>query len=430
MSTVITIMFITFLVLLFLQVPIGFAIGFACLIFLSQTNAISISTFGTTMYTAVDSFPLMAIPLFILTGALMEGGGLAKRLIDFMESFVGQFTGGIAMAGIIACAFFGAISGSALATVAAIGVIAVPMMIQNGYDKKFSYGLIAVAGCLGVIIPPSIPMILYSASANVSVATLFLGGFGPGILITVALCILVHFMCKKRGYKGNGIKFSFKNVWRTFKSSIWALIIPVMILGGIYGGLFTPTEAAAVAVFYCVIAGKFIYKELTFAKFCDSFQSTAISNASILIIVATATIFGRVLTISQIPTVIVKSMSGLTDSPIVLLLALNIMLLIAGCILDTTAAIILLTPMIYPLLMAYGINPLHFGIVMVLNLAIGLCTPPVGANLYVASGISGLSFSTITRHVIPFLLVMLVILFAVTYIPDIALFVPKFFNRI
>ncbi len=429
-NTVIAIMFLVFAVCLFIQVPIGYSIGFACLYFLTQSSAITISSFGSTMFTSVDSFPLMAIPLFVLTGSLMEGGGLARRLINFVEAFIGQFTGGIAMAGIVTCAFFGAISGSALATVAAIGSIIVPVMEEAGYDKKWSWGLLSAAGCLGIIIPPSIPMVLYASSTNVSVGTLFMGGFGPGILLTLALCVVTYFMCKKRGYRGNGVKFSFKNVITQFKDSVWALIIPVIILGGIYGGFFTPTEAAAVAVAYSALAGKFIYKELTMKKLVDSLQSTAITNATILVVVATATIFGRVLTVSQIPAKIIALLTGITDSYIVLLLLINLLLLIVGCIVDTTAAIIILAPMLYPLISAYGINAVHFGLIMVLNLAIGLCTPPVGANLFVASGLSGLPFNEVSRRVLPFLVVMLVVLLAVTFIPDITLLLPKLMGLI
>ncbi len=429
-SSVIAIMFLIFAVCLIIQVPIGYSIGFTCLYFLTQSSAISLSFFGSTMFTSVDSFPLMAIPLFILTGALMEDGGLAKRLIHFAEAFIGQFTGGLAMAGIVTCAFFGAISGSALATVAAIGSIIVPVMVEAGYDKKWSWGLLSASGCLGIIIPPSIPMVLYASSTNVSVGTLFIGGFGPGIILTIALCVTAYFMCKKRGYGGNGIKFSWGNVGRQFKAAFWALVIPGIILGGIYGGFFTPTEAAAVAVAYSAFAGKFIYKELTYKKLIASLQSAAITNATILVVVATATIFGRVLTISQIPVKIIALLTSITDSYVVLLILINILLLIVGCIVDTTAAIIILAPMLYPLVTAYGVDLVHFGLIMVLNLAIGLCTPPVGANLFVASGLSGLSFNTVSKHVAPFLLVMLVVLVAVTFVPDITLLLPKLMGLI
>lgn len=430
MDHILILMFAAFILMLFLQVPIAVAIGFTSLLYLSQSSAISTAIFGTTMFTAVDSFPLMAIPLFVMTGSLMEGGGLAKRLISFVAAFVGHFTGGYAIAAIVTCAFFGAISGSALATVAAIGVIMVPTMLDANYDKKFCYGLIAAAGCLGIIIPPSIPMVMYASATDVSVGTLFIGGFGPGILLTCVLVVQAYFICKKRGYHGNGIPFSWNNVWTSFKQAIWALAIPVIILGGIYGGFFTPTEAAAVAAAYSAFAGIVVYKELTFKKLVDVLSSTAITSATILLVCATATMFGRVLTIAQIPTMIVEMLYSVTDNKYVLLLIINIVLLIVGCFMDTVAAIIILAPMLMPLINAYGIDPVHFGLIMVLNLAIGLCTPPVGSNLFVASSIGNMPFSSVAKAVVPFLFSLLLALLLVTYIPQITLFLPKLMGLI
>lgn len=425
MDSTIGIMVAIFVVMLLLQVPIGVSIGFTCLYYITQSPAMATTFLGTTMYTAVDSFPLMAIPLFILTGSLMEGGGLAKRLVDFIASFVGNFTGGYAMITIVTCAFFGAISGSALATVAAIGVIMAPKMMAIGYDKNYTYGLICGAGCLGIIIPPSIPMVMYASSTSVSVGTMFLGGFGPGLLLTGVLVIQAYFMSKKRGYTGNGIPFSWKNVIRTFKEAVWALVIPVIILGGIYGGVFTPTEAAAVSAVYSAFAGIVIYKELTLASFVQQLKDTAITNATILFVVATATVFGRVLTIAQIPSMIVQALFTITDSQFVLLIVLNLVLLAVGCFMDTLAAIIILAPMLMPLITAYGIDPIHFGLIMVLNLAIGLCTPPVGSNLFVAAGIGNMEFSVIAKAVLPFLCALLVSLLVVTFVPQITLFLPQ-----
>ncbi|MGN1413126.1 MAG: TRAP transporter large permease [Anaerovoracaceae bacterium] len=423
-------MFLIFFILLFLQVPIALCIGFASLFYVSQAGTLSLLQVGTSMFTACDSFPLMAVPLFILCGAIIEGGGLGKRLIDFVGSFVGHFTGGYAYVTVVACAFFGAISGSALATVAAIGGITVPVMIEAGYSKRFSYGLICASGCLGILIPPSIPLVMYGSSTGASVGTLFLGGFGPGILLAILLCIVAYFMCKKQGFVGNGQKFSWANVWKTFKSSIWALLIPVIILGGIYGGLFTPTEAAAVAVVYSIFAGAVIYRELTWKKMLDVIANAATTTGTILLVCATATVFGKVLTMAQVPGAIVGFLEGLTDSTFVILLIVNIVLLIVGCFMDTVAAIVILAPMLTPILVAYDINMIHFGLLMVLNLAIGLCTPPVGSNLFVACSIGDIKFNEVTRAVLPFLLVMLVSLILVTYIPEVSLFLPKLFGMI
>lgn len=254
---------VAFFVLLLLNVPICVSIGLSCAAYTILYGGLNSSFIAASMFTSCDSFPLMAVPFFILAGALMEGGGLSKRLVDLGDSLVGHFTGGFAIVTVVCCAFFGAISGSAPATVAAIGSIMVPTMVERGYDKDFSLGLIAASGCLGILIPPSIPMVVYGVSTNTSIGGLFLGGFGPGILTAILLIIVAIFISRKRGYKGNGRKFSLKHVGEAFVPAIWAILVPVIILGGIYGGIFTPTEAAAVAVIYGFFAGKFIYKELT-----------------------------------------------------------------------------------------------------------------------------------------------------------------------
>ena len=426
----IIIVLIVFFVLLALQVPIAYAMAFACLTFIYETGTISTKAFGQAFYTSIDSFTLLAIPLFILVGALMEGGGLAKRLVKFMEAFVGHITGGHAIATVVTCAFFGAISGSALATVAAIGGIMVPVMLENGYSKKFAYGLICASGCLGILIPPSLPMVLYSSATDVSIGALFMGGFGPGILLTILLSIVAYFMAKKAGIKGNGVKFSFRNVGKAFVGAFWALLIPVIILGGIYGGFFTPTEAAAVACVYAIFAGTVIYRELDWKTLAKGIEDTVISASSILIIVATATMFGRVMSLMQIPKLITDTMQSATDSQFVILLLVNLLLLVVGCLMDTTPAIIILAPILLPLVSSYGVDSVHFGLLMTLNLGIGLCTPPVGANLFVAAGIGKLPVTAVIRAVIPFLITMMVSLVFVTYFPEITLFLPRLFGLV
>ena len=427
-NTVILLMFLLFLVLLFLQVPIALCLGFASIFFITQSSGLSMMQMATSMFSAVDSFPLMAVPLFILCGAIIDGGGLGKRLVNFCAAFVGQFTGGYAMVTVITCAFFGAISGSALATVAAIGGIMLPVMIEAGYDKKFALGLTCCAGCLGIIIPPSIPMIMYASSTGASIGTLFIGGFGPGIFLALVLCVLAYLICRRRGYHGNGVRFSWRNVAKATKDAIWALLIPVIILGGIYGGIFTPTEAAAVAVAYSAFAGAVIYRELSFRKLAAVIGDAAVTTGTILLVCATATVFGKVLTMAQIPTLLVGLCSSLTSSKFVLLIILNVLLLVVGCFMDTVAAITILAPMLYPLINAYQVDAIHFGLIMVLNLAVGLCTPPVGSNLFVASSISKEKFSTVVSAVIPFLLAMLFSLIVITYVPQITLALPRLFG--
>lgn len=422
------VLFVSFAVFLILNVPIFASIGLAVCAYILTSGGITWDLVGTTMFTGCDSFPLMAIPLFILAGALMEGGGLSSRLINFCDSLVGHLPGGLTIVTVIACMFFGAISGSAAATVATIGVIVVPSMLERGYDKGFSYALIAAAGCLGVIIPPSITMVTYGVATNASISTLFMAGFAPGIVVGICLIAVAMLYCVKRGYKGNGLKFSFKRVGSTFVSAIGALLVPVIILGGIYSGTFTPTEAAAIAVFYGLLVGFFGYKELTFQKTVDALIGSAVTTGTIMIIVATATVLARVLTLEQIPAAISDFITGVTDSKIVVLLLINVVLLIVGCVMDSTPAILILAPILYPIVAQYDVDIIHFGLIMTINVCIGFMTPPVGLNLFVACSIGDIEFSKLVKNIWPFLLAMLVALIVVTYCEPVALFIPRLFG--
>lgn len=415
---------VCFFVLLFLNVPICVSIGLTCAAYSVIFGGVNPSYIATSMFTSCDSFPLMAVPFFILAGALMEGGGLSKRLVDFGDSLLGHFSGGFAIVTVACCAFFGAISGSAPATVAAIGSIMVPTMLERGYDKDFSLALIAASGCLGILIPPSIPMVVYGVSTNTSIGGMFLGGFGPGILTALLLIAIAIYISRKRGYKGNGRKFTFRHVWETFVPAIWAILVPVIILGGIYGGIFTPTEAAAVAVIYGFFAGKFIYKELTWEKFKSAVMNSCVTVGNVLIIVGTATTLGRVFTVENLPAILSDLIGGI-DSKFVILLIINGLLLIVGCLMETSAAIMILAPILLPLVVPFGVNPIHFGLIMVLNLAIGMITPPVGCNLFVAAGLAKLDFMKIVKAVLPLLVFMLISLALVTYVPAITLALPQ-----
>ncbi len=367
----------------------------------------------------------MAIPFFILSGALMEGGGLSKRLVNFFDSLVGHFTGGLAIVTVVTCMFFGAISGSAPATVAAVGTIMVPTMVEKGYDKRFSIALIAASGCLGTIIPPSIPMVMYGVATGASISTMFSAGIVPGVVCGLMLIVLSVFVCKKKGFVGNGQKFSFKRVFLELKDAIWAIFVPVIILGGIYGGFFTPTEAAVVATVYSLIVGIFVYKELKLKTIFERFASSANTTGTILIIVGVGTILGRVLTLEGVPTLIADGMLGFSTNKWVLLLLVNILLLICGCVLETTSAILILSPILYPVMQAVGVDLIHFGIMMVVNLSIGFITPPVGVNLFVACGIGNIKFEELVKRIIPFLLALLVGLLLVVVFPNISLLIPK-----
>ncbi len=419
--------FILFMVLCFATVPIGISIGLSCVIYSLLGGAVDMNYITTNMFTGCDSFPLMAIPFFVLSGALMEGGGLSKRLVDFFDSFVGHKTGGLAVVCVITCMFFGAISGSAPATVAAIGTIMAPSMINRGYSKGFTMALIAASGCLGTIIPPSIPMVMFGVATDTSIASLFMAGFLPGITCGLCLIVLSVIISKKKGWTGNGLTFSWGRVARQFKEANWALLVPVIILGGIYGGIFTPTEAAVVSVVYALIVGLFVYKELDLKKVYVKLFDSAKTTGTILIIVATGTVLGRVLTLEKIPTMVANALESATDSRIVILLLINLVLLVVGCLMETTSAILIIAPILTPIMVDFGVNPIHFGIIMVVNLSIGFITPPVGANLFVACGIGNLKFQELVKNIWSFLIALLIGLLCITYIEPIAMLLPTLF---
>lgn len=419
------IIFVVFFIAVFLSIPIGISMGLAVIVYIYAQGTIDFNYIVSGMFTATDSFPLMAIPFFILSGALMEGGGLSKRLVNFFDSLVGQFTGGLAIVTVVTCMFFGAISGSAPATVAAVGTIMVPSMVEKGYDKRFAIALIAAAGCLGTIIPPSIPMVMYGVATGASISTMFSAGILPGIVCGLMLIILCVFICKKRGFVGNGQKFSIKRVLSELKEAIWAIFVPVIILGGIYGGFFTPTEAAVVATMYSLLVGIFIYKELKLHTIYERLASSANTTGTILIIVGVGTILGRVLTLEGVPTMIANGILGVSTNKWVILLLVNILLLICGCLLETTSAILILSPILYPVMQAVGVDLIHFGIMMVVNLSIGFITPPVGVNLFVACGIGNIKFEDLVRRIVPFLAALLIGLILIVIFPNISLLIPK-----
>ncbi|MDR1731323.1 MAG: TRAP transporter large permease [Synergistaceae bacterium] len=419
------IIFGSFALFLFLTVPIGIAIGLSLLAYILFVGGMPIGYLVTSIFAACDSFPLMAIPFFVLAGSLMEGGGLSKRLIGFADSFVGHKTGGLAVVTVVTCLFFGAISGSGPATVSAIGTIMAPAMIEKGYSKKFSMALVAASGCLGVIIPPSIPMVMYGIATSSSISRLFMGGFFPGILCGLALILLSVYYSRKLGYVGNGQQFSFHRVWREFKNAFWALMVPVIILGGIYGGIFTPTEAAVVAVVYGLVVGLFVYKELSWKRIAEDFANTCLTTATILIIVATGAALAKIMTLEGIPQALTVFMNQVTNNRIVLLMIINLFLLVVGCLMDTTAAILILSPILYPIVAQYGVNEIHFGLIIVINLAIGFITPPVGINLFVACGIVDIKFEELSKSIVPFLLVLFAALLIVTYVPAITMLLPN-----
>ncbi|WP_368220752.1 TRAP transporter large permease, partial [Anaerotruncus rubiinfantis] len=350
-----------------------------------------------------------------------------KRLINVAQSVVGGVTGGFGIVTVLACAFFAAISGSSPATVAAIGAIMIPAMVERGYSVPVAASITACSGGLGIIIPPSINMIIYAISANVSVADMFLAGFGPGAIIVLALCIMIFIIAKRRGYKGTGVKFSMKSFLSTVWDAKWALLAPVIILGGIYSGWFTPTESAAIAVVYGLVVGLFVYRELKFKDLGRIFVESATTTGAVVIILATATAFGRLVSMYQIPQMISSVLFGISQNWIVILLLISVLLLILGMFMETLSIMIILTPILLPLVKSMGVDPIHFGMIMVLGAQIGMITPPVGVNLFVASGISGLSLEKMSKGIIPFVLLMCGLFVLIILVPEISTFIPALF---
>ncbi|MEZ7173730.1 TRAP transporter large permease [Sporosarcina sp. OR05] len=419
------IFFISLVVLMFMSVPIAVALGLATALGIGMHETLPLMTVAQRIFISINSFPLMAIPFFILAGNLMQVGGLSKRLVNFASSLVGHFTGGLAMVAIITSMFFAAISGSGAATTAAIGAILIPAMIAKGYSKEYASANQAVSGALGVIIPPSISLILYGVVAGVSVSELFIAGVFPGLVIVVSLLIMAYVVSKRNGYTGME-KSTPKEIFTAFRKSIIALLMPVVILGGIYGGYFTPTEAAVVAVFYGFVVGVFIYKEIKIKQLYKVLVDSAVTTAIVMIIIGTAGLFSFYISITGVPELIMTLISGLTTNAIIFLLIINLVLLIAGMFFDGAAAILIFTPLFLPAAISFGIDPVHFGIIIVVNLAIGLVTPPVGLNLFVAAQISGISFSRLSKAIMPFIVILIVDILIISYVPAISLWLPGF----
>ncbi|OHX49793.1 TRAP transporter large permease [Cytobacillus oceanisediminis] len=415
------VLFGSFAAFLFLTVPIGIAIGLAVLFTILYTGSMPVEFLMKELTNSVDSFPLLAVPYFIIAGEIMGKGGISKRLFNVADSMVGNKTGGIAMATIITCMFFAAISGSGPATVAAIGGIMIPAMVQKGYDKRFATAVVAAAGSIGVIIPPSIPMVIYGVSGSVSIGDMFIAGIIPGILVGIGLMVYSYIHSKKMGYTGSNQETTLKSILTALWQAKWALMIPVVILGGIYGGIFTPTEAAVVAVVFGLIVSVFVNKELKLKDLPQIFVDSALTTASVLVIVGAATAFGRLLTLEQIPNQIAEAMISISSEPLIIMMLITLLLLIVGCFMDTIAAIIILTPILLPVALQIGYDPIHFGIIMIVNLAIGFITPPLGVNLFVGAGISGLSLEQLSKAIVPFFFAMVFTLLIIIVIPQISL---------
>ncbi|MDR1649551.1 MAG: TRAP transporter large permease [Synergistaceae bacterium] len=418
-----------FVVALFLNIPIAMSLGVAsvgyALIYMMRTgNSTIMDLVVQSFASALDSMPLLAIPFFVLAGDIMMVGGISRRLVSVCMRWFNKFPGAIGVVTVIACAIFAAISGSGPATTAAIGGIMLPAMAKDGYNKGFSASIVATAGALGPVIPPSLCFIMYGVVAQQSITALFMSGIVPGILMAIALCIYVVFCAKRYDFGG---KFDWKmeksKGWRD--SPFWALMVPVVILGGIYGGVFTPTEAAIAAVDYGLIVSIFIYREIKIKDLFKIFKPTCITIGSISIIACGAAAFGRLLTIEQIPTAIAHTILSLSSNKFIILLLINILLLLVGCVMETLAAIIILTPLLLSIVIPLGVDPIHFGCIMVVNLVIGMCTPPVGVNLFVAVRVGDVTLGEMKNWLVTSILALIAVLMFITYVPATTLFLPR-----
>lgn len=422
------VLFGSLVVFLVISVPIGVSLGLAALTTILTAHPISMQTFVQSMIQGLNSFPLMAVPLFTFAGDVMGQGGISKRLLNVTSIFFGRFTGGLGIVAIVTSLFFAAISGTGSAAVAAIGMLMIPSMVREGYHRGYSAALVATAGTVGVIIPPSVCMVVYAVASGSSVSALFMGGIFPGIAIGLALIAYNVFYSMKHGYKGDSKRYTFMEAAKIILNAIPGLLVPIIILGGIYGGLFTPTEAAAVAGVYGAIVAVFIYKEIKLKDLIPIAFRSCMMCATVLLIIGISTGFGRILTISQVPNKIANFILGITQSKLLVLLLINALLLVVGTFMETNAAIIILTPILLPVVTQLGVNPVHFGIIMITNLAIGFITPPLGANLFMATQVGEISFDKLVNKIFPWIAVMIAVLMLITYVPDLTLWLPRMLN--
>ena len=405
-------------------VPVFMSLFFTGLVGLVWIAGIDPMIAIEVLYRSMDKFALIVVLFFVLCGNIMTTGSIVEKLIKTANIIVGWLPGGLAMAGVLACGFFGAISGSTVATVVAIGGFMIPSMLKHGYDEKFTVGIMSTAPILGVIIPPSISMILYAMVSNDPLEALFLTGFIPGILIIIGMSLYAYFFCKRTDLETMP-KPTFSEVVATLKESVWALLLPVIIFGGIYSGFFTANEAAVVACFYAFIVELFIHRDLRFGDIKRVIVSSAMTSATLLVIVAGASVFGEYLTFEQIPNQIANAVVDNIQSPWVFLLAVNILLLIIGMFMDIISATLILTPIFLPLLSKFGIDTMHFGLLMTINLGIGYCTPPLGVSLYISGATVDRDLLYVSRAVMPFLLIQIAILLVLTFWPDLVLLLPR-----
>ena len=416
--------FILLIALMLTGMPISISLGLTVLTFLFTMTHVPLESVAMKLFTGIEKFEIMAIPFFILAGNFLTHGGVARRMINFANSMVGHWHGGLGLGGVVACALFAAVSGSSPATVVAIGSILLPAMVRMGYPKRFGAGVITTSGALGILIPPSIVMVMYSVSTNTSVGALFIAGIIPGIILATMLGITTYY----RARKGNFPRLpraSWGERWQTFRKSAWGLFLVVVVIGGIYSGMFTPTEAAAMSAVYAFFVAVFVYKDLKLKEVPRVLLNSANMSAMLLYIITNAVLFSFLMTHENIPQAMADWMMGTGLGVIGFLLIVNVLLLLAGNVMEPSSIVLIMAPILFPIAINLGVDPVHFGIMMVVNMEVGMCHPPVGLNLYVSSGITNMGITELTVAVWPWLLSMLVFLGMVTYIPIISTWLPK-----
>lgn len=420
MDSTVVMISITLLVLLVLSVPIGVALGMTVVVGIFASN-IPVTFLAQRLITSLDSFPLLAVPFFIMAGEIMQKGSMAKRLLAFSRCLVGHITGGLAQVSVLTSLFFGALSGSSPATVAAIGGVMIPTMKKEGYGSSYAAAVNTSAGCLGVMIPPSIPLIIYGTTAGVSVGDLFIAGILPGIFVAGVLMFVSYLLARYQGHGIKGKRPPIHETFQAFKQAIHALMVPIIVLGGIYGGIMTPTEAGVVAVVYALLAEAFLLRSLTFGHLWQVLRGTALTTATIFLLIATASALGQVLLFNNVPSQIVSLLTGISENPYILMLLIILLMLVLGTFMDALANILILTPLLLPVAKQAGFDPIHFGIVMIVSVAIGFLTPPVGVNLFVGCNIANISIERLSIAVIPFLGALILALLVLAFVPQLSL---------
>lgn len=422
-----TILFLSFGILLLMGGPIALALGAAAMITFLQDGQ-DLSSLVQIAFSSVNSFPIMALPAFVLAGALMECAGISRRLVRIAEAMIGRVTGGLAITTTLACVFFGAISGSGPATTAAVGMLMIPAMIKKGYDRGYAAAATGTSGGLGIIIPPSIPMVIYGVTSQQSITKMFIAGVFPGLIIASVMVVMHYLICKAKHIGLSDEEFNYKKLINTVKEGFLAILAPVVILGGIYSGIFTPTEAAIVAIFYTLFVGIFVYKEITLKGIAKSLETTSWLTGRVLIIMFTAYAFGRILVQYRIPDMIAEGLLNFTTNLTMIWILVVIFLVFIGMFMETLAIIMIVTPVLLPVMVALGVDPIHFGIILICCLSLGFSTPPLGENIFISSGIAQVTLEEISVKSLPFIAVSLIAIMLMVIFPQTILWLPSFFG--